>query len=170
MSVFTTQLRSALSSSKDAKDASREAGQGVWANYVRSICYSNTVDSAEDVSTLHKLLVEALDQLRELSKEEKNSLRSAKSVVSKAITNNVDVWQRDDSGNIITEDGLPMPKGKSELSEAKSDFQRMIGFIDQAQAKYDSETRDTFTKAELKALADKYAALAQCMIEELHQQ
>jgi len=170
MSVFTSQLRNALSTSKDAKDASREAGQGVWANYVRSICYGNTLHNAEDVATLHKSLVEELDQLRELSKEEKNSLRSAKSVVSKAVTNNVDVWQRTESGDIVHEDGIPMPKGKSELSEAKTDFERMIGFIDQAQAKYDSDTRDVFTKAELKALADKYASLAQCMIEELHTQ
>lgn len=63
-----------------------------------------------------------------------------------------------------------MPKGKSELSEAKTDFERMIGFIDQAQAKYDSDKRDVFTRDELKALADKYASLAQCMIEELHTQ
>ena len=170
MSVFTTQLRSALSTSKDAKDASREAGQGVWANYVRSICYGNTLHNAEDVSAMHKSLVEELDQLRELSKEEKNSLRSAKCVVSKAVTNNVDVWQRDDSGNIIEEDGLPMPKGKSELSESKTDFQRMIGFIDQAQTKWDSETRDDFTNDELKAMADKYAALAQTLIEALQAQ
>lgn len=170
MSVFTTQLRSALSTSKDAKDASREAGQGVWANYVRSICYGNILCNAEDVSAMHKSLVEELDQLRELSKEEKNSLRSAKCVVSKAVTNNVDVWQRDESGNVIEEDGLPMPKGKSELSESKTDFQRMIGYIDQAQTKWDSETRDDFTNDELKAMADKYAALAQTLIEALQAQ
>ena len=170
MSLFTSQLRTALSTSKDAKDASREAGQGVWANYVRSICYGNTLHNAEDVSTMHKSLVEELDSLRELTKEEKNSLRSAKCVVSKAVTNNVDVWQRTEIGDIVEEDGLPMPKGKSELSEAKTDFQRMVGFIDQAQAKYDSDGRDDFTKDELKAMADKYAALANSLIEELQAQ
>lgn len=170
MFAFTTQLRTALSSSKDAKDASREAGQGVWANYVRSVCYDKILCNAEDVATEHKRLVLALDALRELTKEEKNSLRSAKAVVSKAITNNIDVWQRDEDGNVIEQGGVPMPKGKSELQEAKSDYQRMVGFIDQATIKYSSDTRDQFTKAELKDLADKYASLAQSMIEELHSQ
>jgi len=58
-----------------------------------------------------------------------------------------------------------MPKGKSELQEAKSDYDRMMSFIDQAQKKYDSDTRDEFSEDELLALADKYASLAHAMIQ-----
>lgn len=165
MSTYTNDLRNALSQAKDGKEISREAGQGVWASYVRSTCYPYTIRDVQALDVAHKALVEILGEIKELSKEEKNSLRSAKCVVGKAITNNVDVWQRTDSGEIVREDELPMPKGKSELQEAKSDFDRMMSFIDQAQKKYDSDTRDEFSEDELLALADKYASLAHAMIQ-----
>jgi hypothetical protein len=163
--LFNTQLRSALSQAKEGKDISREAGQGVWANYVRATCYPDTPSNVEQLDARNKALIVELDSIKELSKEEKNSLRSAKSVVAKAITNNIEVWQLDDSGNIIKEDGQPMPKGKSELSDTKSDFDRMMAFIDAAQKKYDSDTCEPFTTEELRTLSDKYAALAYAMIE-----
>ena len=163
--LFNSQLRSALSSAKEGKDISREAGQGVWANYVRSTCYPDTPSNVEQLDARNKALIVELDAIKELSKEEKNSLRSAKSVIAKAITNNIGVWQLDDAGYIVKEDGQPMPKGKSELSDVKSDFDRMLGFIDAAQKKYDSETCEVFTAEELRTLSDKYAALAYAMIE-----
>ena len=162
---FNTQLRSALSQAKEGKDISREAGQGVWANYVRATCYPDTPSNVEQLDARNKALIAELDSIKELSKEEKNSLRSAKSVVAKAITNNIGVWQRDDNDAIIMEDSQPMPKGKSELSDVKSDFDRMMGFIDAAQKKYDSDTCEPFTTEELRTLSDKYAALAYAMIE-----
>lgn len=162
---YTNQLRSALSASKEAKDASREAGQGVFANYIRSIAYPTTVGNVEILESRHKELIEELNNMRELSKEEKNSLRSAKSVVGKAVTNNVDLWQRDDSGSIVYEDGLPMPKGKSELQDAKSDFQRMMQFIEQATKKWESDTRDVFNDDEMRQLSIAYGELAHAMIE-----
>jgi hypothetical protein len=156
--MFENQLRVALQQAKEGKDISREAGQGVWANYVRATCYPLQPDNVEQLDQSHKELVEKLEQLRELSKEEKNSLRSAKSVIGKAITNNADVWQRDDVGNMkCAEDGAPLPKGKSELQEAKSDFDRMMGYIDQAQKKWDSETREVFTNEQINQM---WAALA----------
>jgi hypothetical protein len=167
---FNTQLRTALAQAKEGKDISREAGQGVWANYVRAVAYGFTVFTVEDLEKQHKVVVEALNDQKELSKEEKNSLRSAKSVVAKAVTNNVDIWQREDHGGIKMEAGQPMPKGKSELSEAKTDYQRMMGFIESATKKYESDTRDSFTREELKAMADAYASLANSMIEELNMQ
>lgn len=163
--LFNTQLRSALSQAKEGKDISREAGQGVWANYVRATCYPDTPGNVEELDARNKALIVVLDSMKELSKEEKNSIRSAKSVIAKAITNNIGVWQRDDNDAIIMEDGQPMPKGKSELSDVKSDFDRMMGFIDAAQKKYDSETCEPFTTEELRTLSDKYAALAYAMIE-----
>ena len=113
----------------------------------------------------HKNLVETLESIKELSKEEKNSLRSAKSVVGKAVTNNVDVWKRDDSGIIEMEDGYPMPKGKSELQESKSDYERMLAYIDSAQKKYDSESREAFTKEQLSELWGKLATLADAVYQ-----
>lgn len=164
---FINILRNNLQTSKDAKDVSRKAGEGVFANYVRSTCYDQTIRNVEQLEQVHKTVVEELENLKELSKEEKNSLRSAKCTVAKAITNGVDVWQRDDSGNILFENDLPMPKGKSELNTTKTDFQIMIGLIEQASKKFYSETRDVFTTEEQQQLADAYASLAHAMIEQM---
>lgn len=163
---YETQLRAALSDSKDAKDASRTAGNGVWANYVRSTCFPETPSSVEELNARHKAIIEALNEISELSKDEKNSLRSAKCVVGKAITNNVDVWQRDDDDTVVIEDGQPLPKGKSELNEAKSDYERLVSFIEQAQKKYDSDTLEPLTVEQMSTLADMYAALAHRMVED----
>lgn len=162
---YENNLRVALQEAKAGKDMSREAGAGVWSNYVRSTCYPNTPSNVEELDKEHKRVVDALEAMRELSKEEKNSLRSAKSVVGKAITNNVDVWKRDDSGMIETEEGYPMPKGKSELQEAKSDYERMVAYIDSAQKKYDSETREAFTTEQLSELWSKLALLADAVYQ-----
>jgi hypothetical protein len=157
---YENNLRVALQEAKAGKDMSREAGAGVWANYVRSTCYPVQPSNVEELDKAHKNLVDMLEGMKELSKEEKNSLRSAKSVIGKAITNNIDVWKRDDSGAIEQEDCYPMPKGKSELQEAKSDYERMLSFIDSAQKKWDSETRDAFNQEELTELWGKLALLA----------
>lgn len=162
---YTTNLRASLQSAKEGKDISREAGAGVWANYVRAACYPYQPANVEELEKQHKRVVEELESIKELSKEEKNSLRSAKSVIGKAVTNNVDVWKRDDSGSIEEEDGYPMPKGKSELQEAKSDYERMVAYIDAAQKKYDSETREVFTKDELSDLWTKLAVLADAVYQ-----
>ena len=163
--MFENQLRVALQQAKEGKDISREAGQGVWANYVRATCYPIQPDNVESLDAVHKEVIEKLEGMRELSKEEKNSLRSAKSVIGKAITNNADVWQRDDVGNIKCDEvGNPLPKGKSELQEAKTDFQRMMGFIDAAQKKWDSESRETFTTDELNQLWGALALLSDSVL------
>ena len=165
--TYQNELRNALAQSKDAKESSRSAGEGVWANYVRATCYPTTPRNVEELDQHHKSLVDQLNDIRELSKEEKNSLRSAKSVVGKAITNNIDVWQRDDNGaHVYDGNENPMPKGKSELSEAKSDYDRMVAFIEQAAKKYDSETREVFTREQMESIANLYAALAHRMVED----
>jgi hypothetical protein len=158
---YESQLRSALTAAKEGKDISREAGSGIWANYVRSTCYPVQPRNVEALDSEHKALIERLESIRALSKEEKNSLRSAKSVIGKAITNNVDVWKRNDDETIeCDDDGNPTPKGKSELQEAKSDYDRMMGFIDAAQKKWDSDTRESFTADELERLWGAIAVLA----------
>ena len=163
--TYENNLRVALQEAKAGKDMSREAGAGVWANYVRSTCYPNTPSNVEEFDKEHKRVVEQLESMKELSKEEKNSLRSAKSVIGKAITNNVDVWKRDEHGSIEQEDCYPMPKGKSELQEAKSDYERMLSYIDSAQKKYDSDTREMFTKEQLSELWGKLATLADAVYQ-----
>jgi len=164
---YENELRDALSQSKDAKDASRSAGEGIWANYVRATCYPYAPRDMEGLDATHKNVVETLNNIRELTKEEKNSLRSAKCVVGKAITNNMDVWKRTAEGAVENDDnGHPMPKGKSELNEAKTDFDRMMSFIEQAGKKYDSETREQFTREQMSTIADAYAALAHRMVED----
>lgn len=162
---YATTLRDALANAKSSKDKSRQAGEGIWANYVRHTMMHNTPRNADEFEQVHKGLVDTLNNINELTKDEKNSLRSAKCVVAKAVTNNVDVWQRDDAGLIVYENGEPMPKGKSELQEAKSDFDKMMGFITAATKKYESETRDVFTSDELRELATAYASLSHAMIE-----
>jgi hypothetical protein len=121
----------------------------------------------EGLDATHKALVANLNDIRELTKDEKNSLRSAKCVVGKAITNNVDVWQRNADEDVKHDDnGNPLPKGKSELNEAKTDFDRMMAFIEQAGKKYDSDTREQFTREQMSSIADAYAALAHRMVED----
>jgi hypothetical protein len=158
---YVSDLRAALSSLKDAKETSRSAGSGMWANYVRSTCYPETPASVEALENAHKSLIEQLNQMRELTKEEKNSLRSAKSVIGKAISNGVDVWQTDERSNIIQDDnGDPLPKGKSELQEAMTDFQRLMKLLDQFDKTFSKDTRDPLTAEELESLKDKFLALS----------
>ena len=164
--MFENQLRVSLSQAKEGKDITREAGQGVFANFVRATCYPTMPMNVEDFDKVCKRLVETLNEEKELSKDEKNSLRSAKSVVGKAITNNVDVWQRDDTGHILIEGATPMPKGKSELQESKTDFQRMMGFIQAAQKKWESEGRDVFVSEEYVELFNAVTALGAAILAE----
>jgi len=166
MSTFETKLRSALSDVALGKDMTRNAGEGVWANYVRAACYEHNATSVESLANVHKEIVAHLEGISPLSKEEKNSLRSAKSVVGKALARGVDVWQRDESGAVVFEDGNPMPKGKSELQEAKSDFERMLAFVESAQKKWDSDSREVFSKEELTALFGALATLTDAVLTE----
>jgi hypothetical protein len=158
---YINDLRSALSIGKDAKENSRQAGAGTWANYVRSTCYPQTPATVEGLDSVHKELVEELNSIRELSKDEKNSLRSAKSVISKAVAKGVDVWQRDDSGCIMTDEkGDPLPKGKSELQDAKTDAERLMGLLEQFDKTFNKESREPLLREELEALKDKLMAVA----------
>lgn len=167
MITYISNLRKDLATSQSAKDVSRKAGEGVFANYIRSTCYDQKVSNVDQLEAVHKKVIEELTEIAELSKAEKNSLRSAKCTVAKALTNNVDVWQRDEGGGILHEACVPMPKGKSELNTTKTDFQHMLSFIENARKKFESETRDVFTHEEQQQLADLYASLAHDMIEQL---
>jgi hypothetical protein len=158
---YINDLRSALATGKDAKENARQAGTGTWANYVRSTCYPRTPATVEGLDSVHKELVGELNNLRELSKDEKNSLRSAKSVIAKAVTKGVDVWQRYDGGCIIHDDqDNPTPKGKSELQDAKTDAERLMGLLEQFDKTFNKESREPLLREELEALKDKLMAVA----------
>ena len=163
---FETKLRSALADSVVGKDMSRTAGEGVWANYVRATVYDHNSNSVESLTNAHKEVVEALENIAPLSKEEKNSLRSAKSVVGKALARGVDVWKRDENGAIEYDQGAPMPKGKSELQEAKSDYERMLAMVEGAQKKFNSDSREVFTREELASLFSALATLTDSVMQE----
>ena len=160
-------LRDALRNQGKAKDESRTAGEGVWANYVRATCWPEQPQDVEHLNAKHKELVQELCQYGDLTKEEKNSLRSAKSVIAKAITNNVGVWQVGDDGyivrNVVTDE--PMPKGKSELQEGKTDFQRLMGYIDSARRKLESDTLEPLTADEIGELATAASQVAHALIQ-----
>jgi CHASE3 domain sensor protein len=169
--MFENQLRVALQQAKEGKDISREAGQGVWANYVRATCYPIIPANVEELDKEHKEVISKLEAMKELTKEEKNSLRSAKSVIGKAISNGVDVWKRNDDGSIESDDGgNPMPKGKSELQEAKTDFDRMIAAIDSAEKVWSKESRECFTSDELATIWGKIALLTDSILQAKNEQ
>jgi len=158
---FLSNLRTALSNLSDAKDVSRKSGEGMWANYVRTCCYPQQPETVEGMEAIHKRTVDDLNNIRELSKDEKNSLRSAKSVISKAIANGVDVWKRDESGCIIMDDnGNPTPKGKSELQEAKSDFDRLMSLLEQFGKTFGKESRDPLLAEQLESLKGELLIVA----------
>jgi hypothetical protein len=153
---FITELRVALSDSKSAKEQSRKAGEGMWANYVRAIVLGYAPATTDRMETAHKAVCEELNTIRELSKDEKNSLRSAKSVLGKAIGKGVDVWQRNEDGTMATNDaGDPMPKGKSELQDAKTDAERLLSLLEQFEKTFSKESRDPLTADELDILKGK---------------
>jgi hypothetical protein len=169
--MFESNLRNALTDAKMGKDMTRSAGEGVWAYYVRATCYPSQPDNVEQLDSKHKALVEELNSIKELSKDEKNSLRSAKSVIGKAVSNGVDVWQREDSGAIKSDDKmLPMPKGKSELQEAKTDFERMMAYIDGATKKWESDTREVFNEEQLNQIWAGLAVLADSVLAARNEQ
>jgi hypothetical protein len=153
---YVSELRVALSQSKDAKEQSRKAGEGMWANYVRSIMLGHLPRTVDALETAHNSVVDDLNTIRELSKDEKNSLRSAKSVLGKAIGKGVDVWQRNEDGTMATNDaGDPMPKGKSELQDAKTDAERLLSLLEQFEKTFGKASRDPLTAEELDVLKGK---------------
>jgi Mg2+ and Co2+ transporter CorA len=135
MTTSATLLRDALSSAKEGKDISREAGAGIWGNYVRAICSQHGQEimvDGQQFAVRHAALMEELETIKPLTKEEKNSLASAKCVIKKVCEaeKSLNVWQYDADGKVVRDDfGYMQPVGKSELQDAKSDAQRMLASI-----------------------------------------
>jgi len=162
-----TELRAAISSLSSAKDASRKAGDGLWAWYVRAMAHNNTLSSANDVDAKHTALKGDLDDINPLSKDERNSLAAAKSVVRAAIENGKDLWKRDDTGSVIHDAaGQPMPRGKSDLQNDRLPFDVLMRTLEQAEKLVQGDKWETPTPDNCTAIALKVQSiLASCGIK-----
>ena len=153
-------LRSAIADTIAAKEAGTQAKGNLWANYVRATMYEDAPTTADAMDARHTAVIAALEAVRPLSKDEKNSVTSAKCIVKKAVCAGIDVWQRDDSGNIVFENGEPMPRGKSDLQNAKSDFDRVTDSIEALIKLMGKETREPFTDEQLETIASRLLVVA----------
>ena len=105
----------------------RAAGAGLWSAYVRSAMLHNAPSTVDMFDTRHTSILADLDEIKPLSKEEKNSLTSAKCIIKGCVERAVDVWKRTDTGAIETDDaGHPLPRGKSDLQNDKSMFEMLM--------------------------------------------
>jgi hypothetical protein len=146
MADSISMLRDALRNNEAGKDMSREAGSGIWAEYVRStmsMAGQPVIRSVEEFEAATNNVVAELEAIAPLTKHEKNSLRSAKCVVKKVVEAGkpLSVWKFDGSGSAERDEyGRLVPVGKSELQDAKTDIQRMLGYVAAIQKKLDSES------------------------------
>ena len=84
MTTATTLLRTALTSMAEGKDITREAGAGIWGNYVRAVCLSGgqpIMLNGNEFAVKHAAVMDELEEIKPLTKEEKNSIASAKCVI-----------------------------------------------------------------------------------------
>jgi hypothetical protein len=155
-------LFDALTLGAQAKENGRAAGAGIWGNYVPAVCYARAGGrDAEALDVAHKELVAELESIGPLTKDHKNSLTSAKSVVKKAIMNGVDIWRREADGSIVFEADKPVPRGKNDLQESKSDYEKVLAQVDALIKKFESETREPFTVAQLETIAGRLLVFAE---------
>ncbi len=167
MNEFITDLRRAITATVEGKENLRAAGAGLWASYVRSTMWENAPTNVEAFDARHAAVVAEMEEISPLSKEEKNSITSAKSVVKNAVLRGVDVWKRDGEGSItFDEAGKPIPRGKNDLQDAKSDFERMLAGVDSLIKKFGAETREPFSADELDTLAIRLLGLAESIASE----
>jgi hypothetical protein len=145
----------------EAKENGRAAGAGIWGNYVPAVAYARASPDAEALDVAHKELIAELESIGPLTKDHKNSLTSAKSVVKKAVMNGVDLWRRDDGGAIVFEDGKPVPRGKNDLQDVKSDYEKVLAQVDALIKKFKSETREPFSVEQLETVATRLLVFAE---------
>lgn len=165
-----TSLRSALRDQQNGKDMSRNAGEGIWAFYVRATmapAKQPECHTSEEFERQHKGVVAELEAIEPLTPAEKNSLRSAKCVVKKMVDagNPAGVWQTDAGTFKRNEDGELMPKGKSELQDKRSDKDTILKAIEGIRSKLTKEDSDL--------LADdirEIATLLQCLTAQAYEQ
>lgn len=162
MSDFVRDLRQAISATILAKEGVRAAGTGLWAAYVRATMWDNAPSNEDQFDARHTAVLAEMEAIAPLSKEERNSVTSAKSVIKKAVQNGVDVWKRDESGFVIMDEhGKPTPRGKNDLQDAKSDYDRMLAGVDALIKKFGADTREPFSQEQLDTLSLRLLGLAE---------
>lgn len=154
------ELRQSVADAVAAKEAGTIAKGNLWTNYVRATMYEDAPTTVDAFDARHAAVVAAMEEVRPLSKDEKNSLSSAKCIVKKCVGAAIDVWQRDDSGNIVFEGGMPMPRGKSDLQNAKTDFDRVTDAIESLIKMVGKESREPFSDEQLETIASRLLVVA----------
>ncbi len=162
-------LFDALTLGAQAKENGRAAGAGIWGNYVPAVAYARNAHNAEELDASHKSLIAELESIGPLTKDHKNSLTSAKSVVKKAIMGGVNLWRLDDDGAIVFEDDKPVPRGKNDLQDVKSDYEKVLAQVDALIKKFEAETREPFTVAQLETIAGRLLVFAEGVNNEKQQ-
>jgi hypothetical protein len=143
---YVQDLRNSISETVDAKAAGKAAGAGLWAAYVRSTMWDNTPTTVDAFDERHTRVLAELEMISPLSKEEKNSVTSAKCVIKGAVQRNVDVWRRDDAGMVEKDDnGDPVPRGKSDLQEDRSMFDMLMKAVKGMNKRLTAEPADPLT-------------------------
>jgi hypothetical protein len=153
-------LRQSVADALAAKVAGTAAKTNLWANYVRATMYEDAPRDENTFDARHAKVCAELEAVRPMTKDEKNSLASAKCIVKKAVMNSIDVWQRDDSDNIVFEGSDPTPRGKSDLQNAKSDFDRVTDSIEALIKLMGKETREPFSDEQLETIASRLLVVA----------
>ena len=156
-------LRQQLHDIETAKEEGTEAKTNFWRDYVRTMMMDRNTSSPDDnkFNEDAKNLSASLNEQSPLSKNEKNCIASAKSVIRKAHNNGIPVFVTDEHGNqVMDTDGLPKVRGKSELQEAQSDYVRISKCLGMADKIMTREGRELFTTMECDALAQLLVELA----------
>ena len=145
MASSISSLRAALRDQQNGKDLTRNAGEGIWAFYVRATmapAKQPECHNSEEFERQHKGVVAELEAIEPLTPAEKNSLRSAKCVVKKCVDAGqpASVWRIGGDGTFErNEDGELMPKGKSELQTPRSDLDSIKKAIEGIRSKLTKE-------------------------------
>lgn len=128
--IFIKNLRQSIADTVTGRANTRAAGAGLWAWYVRATMSENAPTDENQFVARHESVKKELEEVAPMSKEERNSINSAKSVIKSAVIRGLDVWKRDATGTQeLDEEGYAIPRGKSDLQNDKSDFDRIISML-----------------------------------------
>ena len=144
-------LREELARIEQSKIEGQESKSNFWYHYVLETFDSAVHDDAESFVAQAKRVANALAEERPLTKNEKNSLASAKSVLKKCAAQNVSPYVLEADGTIaIDENGARKVRGKSELQEEKTAYQKLMQSLGAAKKILEGEI--DLSKAECEAL------------------
>lgn len=157
------QLRTAITDTVNGRANTRAAGAGLWAWYVRAAMYEESPKDVEEFGKRHDSIAEELNTVSPMTKQEKSSIASAKSIIKNAVQQGFDVWQREADGSIKKDEaGHPMPRGKSDLQDAKTPLEKLLKTLSNGEAIVNADDWVVgFTDAEKDAVTLKVRAILQ---------